>query len=239
MQASASVVLKHRFPKTYRHPTLDSQLTRQRLVGESRVLVRAAKAGIEVPALRCLDLDHGILGMEFIPGETVRQVLGGGVEGAVESEAGVNQQQAAGRDLSEAEQTKLLKSIGAVLARLHAANLIHGDLTTSNMILSPGATTSASVSGKNNDERIVLIDFGLAFSSSTAEDKAVDLFVLERAFLSTHPDGQGRANSILKSLKFETVLDGYKDASTNKAWDAVQRRLDEVRMRGRKRSMVG
>lgn len=229
MQAASTVVLKHRFPKTYRHPVLDQQLTRQRLIGESRVLVRAAKAGIDVPALRCLDLDHGILGLEFIAGETVRQVLGGGVEGAVEPESSPITQS---REMSSAEQTQLLLSIGRVLAKLHAANLIHGDLTTSNMILSPAVPPQTG-------ERIVLIDFGLAFSSSTVEDKAVDLFVLERAFLSTHPDGQGRANSILKSLKFETVLDGYKQASTSKTWDAVKRRLDEVRMRGRKRSMVG
>lgn len=232
LQHSSRVILKHRFPKTYRHPTLDTQLTRQRLVSESRVLLRAAKAGIRVPALRCLDVDHGILGLELIPGETVRQVLGGGVEGALDQDQ-LNQQPT--RRLNESQQRRLLETIGEVLARLHTANLIHGDLTTSNMILSPSQPASDTQDG----DTIVLIDFGLAFSSANVEDKAVDLFVLERAFLSTHPDSQEKSNGILKSLKFETVLQGYRQACHSKAWEAVQRRLDDVRMRGRKRSMVG
>lgn len=216
------MILKHRFPKTYRHPTLDRQLTKQRLVSESRVLVRAAKAGIAVPALRCLDLDNGVLGLELVHGQTVRQTLGGGVEGAIDSQT---QQSYVECQLGEKEESNLLQGIGKVLARLHSANLVHGDLTTSNMILSP------------ESNEIVLIDFGLAYTSANVEDKAVDLFVLERAFLSTHPDKN--STSILRSDKFEVILQGYAEHSTNKAWDGVKRRLDDVRLRGRKRSMVG
>ena len=32
----------------------------------------------------------------------------------------------------------------------------------------------------------VLIDFGLSYNNTLAEDKAVDLYVLERAFTSAH-----------------------------------------------------
>lgn len=74
----APILLKHRFAKRYRHPTLDAQLTRQRLVSEARSLVRCLKAGVRVPALRLVDIRQGCLGMEWIDGWTVREILGGG-----------------------------------------------------------------------------------------------------------------------------------------------------------------
>lgn len=68
------------------------------------------------------------------------------------------------------------------------------------------------------------------------EDRAVDLYVLERAFASTHPVHPGNVPH------FERVLAGYREAfqsSRPGEWARVQRRLEEVRLRGRKRSMVG
>jgi TP53 regulating kinase-like protein len=78
----------------------------------------------------------------------------------------------------------------------------------------------------------VLIDFGLAMQSVQDEDRAVDLYVLERAFGSTHP----RQEDWFK----DEVLDsqeGYKGSF--KGSNVVLKRLEEVRMRGRKRTMVG
>lgn len=75
----------------------------------------------------------------------------------------------------------------------------------------------------------VLVDFGLAYTSSLTEDKAVDLYVLERAFASTHPDSEPL---------FGRVLEGYK-SKMGKEWTVIGRRLEEVRLRGRKRSMIG
>ena len=64
--------------------------------------------------------------------------------------------------------------MGKTINNVHDLGIIHGDLTTSNMII-------------RNDKQIVLIDFGLSYYKDSAEDKAVDLYVLERAFKSTHP----------------------------------------------------
>ncbi|PSR84187.1 hypothetical protein PHLCEN_2v5475 [Hermanssonia centrifuga] len=75
----------------------------------------------------------------------------------------------------------------------------------------------------------VLIDFGLAYVSNLVEDKAVDLYVLERAFSSTHPASEPL---------FASVLQAY-EKEMGKKWKAVGSRLDDVRLRGRKRSMVG
>lgn len=75
---------------------------------------------------------------------------------------------------------------------------------------------------------IYLIDFGLTTSSIQDEDKAVDLYVLERAFAATHPAA---------APLFEEVLRAYE--TSYKGGRAVLRRLEGVRGRGRKRSMLG
>lgn len=93
---------------------------------------------------------------------------------------------------------------------------MHGDLTTSNMML------------RTDDDVLVLIDFGLAYNSTNPEDKAVDLYVMERAFTSAHSEREGL---------FKVVLQAYKDSS--KQHCPVFNRFAEVRMRGRKRTMVG
>ena len=113
----------------------------------------------------------------------------------------------------------LANRLGSILARMHSVDVIHGDLTTSNMLL------------RENDGDIVLIDFGLSYISSLVEDKGVDLYVLERALLSTHPNTEEF---------FKIVLQSYCNGSSNseKAQE-VLKKLDEVRLRGRKRIMVG
>lgn len=72
------ILLKHRFAKAYRHPTLDALLTKQRLSSEARALVRCAKMGVTVPGLRLVDVKQGLLGMDWVQGWSVREVLGGG-----------------------------------------------------------------------------------------------------------------------------------------------------------------
>lgn len=114
----------------------------------------------------------------------------------------------------------LAKLIGQILAKIHDEDVIHGDLTTSNMLLRRGSESS--------DFELVLIDFGLSYISALAEDKGVDLFVLEKAFLSTHPNTE---------LLFQQLLHSYSTSS--KKSSAVIKKLEEVRFRGRKRSMVG
>lgn len=96
--------------------------------------------------------------MEYIQGQTMRQLLGNSVSAYFQHES-------------------LVKELGEMLAKLHALDLVHGDLTTSNVMV-------------RQDGTLVLLDFGLSSVTAMAEDKAVDLYVLERAFLSTHPDSE-------------------------------------------------
>jgi TP53 regulating kinase-like protein len=110
--------------------------------------------------------------------------------------------------------------IGKMLGTLHANNIIHGDLTTSNMLL---------VKDGSEMPTVVLIDFGLSRVDSSVEDKGVDLYVLERALISTHAN--------IDQL-FQTILSAYVKENKTES-QAVLKKLDEVRARGRKRIMVG
>ncbi|KZS87703.1 hypothetical protein SISNIDRAFT_390396, partial [Sistotremastrum niveocremeum HHB9708] len=235
------ILLKYRFPKTYRHHSLNASITKQRIGTEARALVRCRKFGVKVPGVRMVDLENGLLGIEWIDGMSVRQILGGGADDDL-PEGDDDEDGADGEDDTEADDERvdhlekfgisqdiLLSLIGTEIAKMHRADIIHGDLTTSNMMLRTRSPSSTSSSPPSLSAELLLIDFGLSSASSMPEDKAVDLYVLERAFSSTHPDSEPL---------FAKVLDAY-GKETGAKWPAIEKRLDEVRIRGRKRSMVG
>lgn len=112
---------------------------------------------------------------------------------------------------------------GMLVGKMHMNNIIHGDLTTSNMLVKQPV--------HNEHIELTMIDFGLGYMESVAEDKGVDLYVLERALLSTHPRTE---------RFFEILLNSYKsECGGATAAQEVIDKLDEVRLRGRKRTMVG
>lgn len=205
LDPSTSCALKVRPPKPWRHPTLDKRLTRQRILAESRVLVKCKKEGVSVPGVLAVDWEAGWMVGEWIEGGTVKAAIR---ERRVEDEESLK---------------GLMRRIGRAVGRLHAAGVIHGDLTTSNMMLRRTSEGEGSLEGE-----IVLIDFGLATQAVQEEDRAVDLYVLERAFGSTHPREEGF---------FAEVLEGYGEVF--KGAKGTLRRLEDVRMRGRKKSMIG
>uniref|UniRef100_A0A8C4NDN3 non-specific serine/threonine protein kinase n=1 Tax=Eptatretus burgeri TaxID=7764 RepID=A0A8C4NDN3_EPTBU len=222
-------VIKERFPRKYRHSALDSRLSNRRTVQEVRTALRCRRAGIAAPAIYFVDLVSNVIFMEDLAdAETLREHIGSSPFGSRNLEA-------------------LAEIVGRTLAHLHDQDIIHGDLTTSNMLLrrtlgtSRGNGETSERANSNDGEataeedvkdlngaKLVLIDFGLSFSSSLAEDKAVDLYVLERALLSTHPGAEDL---------FGTMLHMYGRSSCHGT--AVLTKLKEVRQRGRKRAMVG
>lgn len=193
----------------------------------------------------------GWLLMEWIDGDVVRQVVDSW-ERWIKSSSALDERGTADTDISVCAETvkesekkicTLLRKIGSAVGLLHKTGIIHGDLTTSNLMLRPPASsvsaeTAPRETDTNNlepgnklpslDGEIVLIDFGLASQSVQDEDRAVDLYVLERAFASSHPRTEGL---------FQEVLEGYGESF--KAAKSVLKRLEEVRLRGRKRSMIG
>ncbi|KAI3438592.1 hypothetical protein D9Q98_001016 [Chlorella vulgaris] len=192
------VIVKQRFSKQYRHPVLDAKLTVSRLKQEVRSMMRARKLGVRTPVPFLVDHDASCIYMERIEGHSVKTLLHE-------------------RSLQESDLEALLVAIGRTVAKLHDGGLVHGDLTTSNMMR------------RQADQDLVLIDFGLSYNSIIPEDKAVDLYVLERAFSSAHAEAG--------AAMFERTLEAYRRAS--KQWSATLNRFAEVRMRGRKRAMIG
>jgi len=212
--------LKYRPPKPYRHPTLDQRLTKHRILSEARILARCQREGVVVPAIYAVDESAGWLMLEWIEGEPVRAKINQWLE--------LNK----GDRLEAAPDLRaLMRDIGTAIGKLHGIGIIHGDLTTSNLMLRPyptGLTNGHSEKGNPLEGEVVIIDFGLASGGLQDEDRAVDLYVLERAFGSTHPRAE--------HLFFET-LDAYRHVFRQAS--VVLKRLEEVRLRGRKRTMVG
>ncbi|VEN56360.1 unnamed protein product [Callosobruchus maculatus] len=193
-------IAKERFKKAYRHEVLDDLLTKERIKAESRAAVRCKMAGIRTPTIYLVDCNRRTIFMEYFAYSITAKEF---IENTPQS----------------TNNTLELFSVelGKLLGRMHEANIIHGDLTSSNVLV------------VNKQDKIVLIDFGLARVESNIEDKAVDLYVLERALLSTH--------SVAEKL-FINILDGYL-ANYKQGGKEVLKKLEEVRARGRKRTMVG
>ena len=142
-------LVKDRVKKGYRLPELDERIRKQRTSMEARMLERARRAGVDTP--RVWGAGDGKITMEWIDGERVKDCLDG---------------------MPESGRMELYRLIGESVAKLHGAGLVHGDLTTSNMILKGG--------------KLYIIDFGLGKSSKKVEDQAVDLHLFYEAVRSTH-----------------------------------------------------
>jgi len=184
------VLVKHRIPKRYRVGELDERLRDSRTVLEARLLSDAKRAGVPTPAIYEVDREETRLVMEFVEGERVKSVL---------------------EEMNSSERRKLCELIGRQIARLHLAGIIHGDLTTSNMI-------------RTRDGRVYFIDFGLGEYSSSVEARGVDLHLLKRTLRSTH-------HRVAKE-SFEAVVAGYEREFGREAKEVI-RRVEEIERRGR------
>ena len=190
-------IIKERPVKQYRIPQLDESLRKFRTKREAKVLQKLALVQFPAPRLLGMAEKTTTLIMEQIPGKKVRDIL--------------SDEKTPANTISF-----LATEIGERVGQLHGQHIIHGDLTTSNMIL------------HEEKKHVFFIDFGLSFFSEKVEDKAVDFFLLERALASTH--------YMLYPQIFEEVLAGYKKAYTDAA--AVLERLDVVRGRGRNKRLL-
>uniref|UniRef100_A0A182XYW0 non-specific serine/threonine protein kinase n=1 Tax=Anopheles stephensi TaxID=30069 RepID=A0A182XYW0_ANOST len=209
-------LIKERFEKKYRHPALDRQLTRQRIKAEQKAFQRCAAAGLQTPALYGVDLEGRKIYMEYLDKSRTAKDFIDELTAAPTTNA-----------TDSPQLKKLAEKIGHVVGVLHRNNLVHGDLTTSNMLLDPVQENDAE--DPVFPYRLVTIDFGLSHFSDNNENKGVDLYVLERAILSAH--------SQLPGL-FGMILEAYRVHNTNNCRETIAK-YEEVRARGRKRTMVG
>ncbi|KAJ8679121.1 hypothetical protein QAD02_014908 [Eretmocerus hayati] len=209
------VLIKERFEKKYRHPDLDSRLTKERIKAEVRAINKAKTAGVGTPAIYLVDFHRRSIFMQYI-------------ENAVTLKTFIDEH-ISGKDGTKAITEHITSSLGKVIAKLHMKNMIHGDLTTSNILLK-NADDLVGGSSKMIGQ-LVVIDFGLARVDSTAEDAAVDLYVLERSLLSAHAE--------LPEL-FGSIYKNYQKFYSNKSqMKEIINKYEDVKARGRKRTMVG
>ena len=180
-------LVKDRISKGYRIKELDDSIRSERTKREASIMTQANRFGINVP--RILSQNTYKIEMEFIEGNRLKELLNS--------------------EISNEEVSELAKKIGEQVGKLHKNSLIHGDLTTSNMIL--------------RENKIYLIDFGLSNSSSRLEDQGTDLAVLKEAFKSTHFRRM--------ELLWQSFKEGY--LSKNDEGDKVLNVLKNIEKRGR------
>lgn len=214
-------VIKHRFSKKYRHQLLDKKLTKERTKRERKMIdkihSKSKELGPYMPRVIWSNEDTIIM-TEITNCETLYDFI----DRESPSSSRVN---------------NVAPLIGRCIAELHNIGIIHGDLTTANLILLPktidpsGENTAPSKRSKldsiDGSLIVIPIDFGLSTGSEHPEEKAVDLYVLERALLSTHFSDSSFFNSIVDAYT------GYLDCDPS-GQQKILERLKEVRMRGRK-----
>ena len=187
--SAGSFIVKKRVEKTYRHPMLDKSLRQFRTRREAKILQTLQTLGFPAPNLQHLNDRETEIHMQYIEGDKVKDIL-------------------------EENHVLYSREIGKRVAELHMRDIIHGDLTTSNMIRC------------KETQKIHFIDFGLSKISDKVEDKAVDLHLLERALESKH-------HKIFKEC-FENVKIAY--AEINPQHQLVFERYEKVRTRGRNKA---
>lgn len=202
------IVKKNRIPKSYRFPALDEQLRKRRTKSEAKILEKL-HGKINVPKL--IRQDKFDLEIEFINGEKLAESL---------------------NSYPEKKQFEILHLLGGQVGKMHDLGIIHGDLTTSNVILmnnekiEPSKHQIINQKGvirrpSNTSEALYLIDFGLSFHSERLEDKAVDLHLIKQALEAKHYQNHEKL--------FKEFLKKYKPKDKT----LVLKQLKEVESRGR------
>ena len=184
IERSGGRIIKRRVSKNYRIPELDTRIRAARTRSEAKLISEARRCGVPTPVIYDVDTAEHTIEMEFIEGPRMKDVL----------------------DLGMSER------IGELVGRLHGCGIIHGDLTTSNLILH---------NNDGDDDRIYFIDFGLGYFEKNVEAQGVDVHVLFQTFVSTHGD-PGLEDAFSR---------GYRRTFSDA--DQVLTRVREIEARGR------
>lgn len=185
-----SYVLKWRQDKPYLLNEIDTHLRRSRIARECKMLTIARSLGVRTPAVYSVDLINHTILMDLIEGKQFKEIAG---------------------DVPKSELVSFSREFGRIIANLHEGNVVHGDPTTSNVII-------------DKSNKLWLIDFGLSEMNATIETKGVDLHLIQRALETTHWD--------LQETMLEATLEGYHEVMGGHA-EPVLSRMQEIRERGR------
>ncbi|MEE8400698.1 MAG: KEOPS complex kinase/ATPase Bud32 [Candidatus Hydrothermarchaeaceae archaeon] len=183
-----NVVIKERVKKAYRELELDRSLRKLRTKREAKLISAARAAGVPTPFIFDVDIVGTSLTIEYINGEKIKNILNA---------------------LPVKKRKDILREIGKSAGKLHKNHIIHGDLTTSNMIL--------------KGDKIFFIDFGLGEINEGVEAKGVDLLVFKKSIRSTHFKYEKEC--------LDAFLEGYYSEYRNH--EEIMKRLHAIERRGR------
>lgn len=191
IEIRGSEIIKKRMKKSYRIKEIDEKIRKLRTRSEAKILEKAGRF-ILVPKVIKTDEKSKEITLENIKGERLSDCLA---------------------KFKTERQKEICEVIGENISKLHHNEIIHGDLTASNMILSEDKKSI----------RVYFIDFGLGFISSKTEDKAVDLHLLKESLEAGF------------SKNWEYLFESVKKGYTQEYKDAhlTLERLDAVEKRGR------
>ncbi|MFX0018160.1 MAG: KEOPS complex kinase/ATPase Bud32 [Promethearchaeota archaeon] len=188
------VIFKHRITKNYRIDQLDKKIRTIRTLNEARALIKVKEYKINTPQVYEIDTENSIIIMKYISGSKLKNLI---------------------KTLSISKKKEIFTKLGRIIAILHINGHIHGDITTSNIILT-------------SSEDIFIIDFGLHDYSDSIEDKSVDLHLLKRVLISSHGDDF--------KLCFNAFLEGYeleyRDRGSN-IYNDIIKNISIIETRGR------
>lgn len=191
MWEGRKAVLKKRLPKDYRLPALDERIRAYRTIHEPQLMHEAKKAGVPTPTIFFVDVKNSAIVMEYIEGKQLKQFL---------------------NEVSGEERRDLCRRVGELVGKLHKYGIVHGDLTTSNMIQSYGG-------------KIFFVDFGLGEKTKELEAMGVDLHLMKRALQSTHYKFAEEC--------FKGMIEGYSSVLDAETVKNVLDKIREIERRGR------
>jgi TP53 regulating kinase and related kinases len=184
-------ILKIRKRKDYRNELLDNGIRTLRTIREAKMISEAKSFGVSTPLVYFVDQKKCEIFLQFVPGKLVR-------------------------DLPKTTLIKTCKEIGRIVGTLHKNGIMHGDLTTSNFILTK--------------ERLVIMDFGLAQKTEKVEDHAIDLRLFKEVLNSAHVDIVGKS--------WESFLRGYEKIVGRTRMERVISQVSVIEKRGRYANVV-
>lgn len=188
---NTSAILKTRKKKQYRNQILDDRIRKSRTIRESTILSEVKEFGIRTPLVYQVNHNDCAILMQHIKGVVVRDLTGNKLVFAC-------------------------KEIGKITGTLHKNGIMHGDLTTSNFILSSG--------------KVYTIDFGLSQRTAKIEDHAVDLRLFKEILNSAHVN-------VMKSL-WSSFLKGYRSAVGHERYGQILNHVSVIEGRGRYAQVV-
>lgn len=184
-------VIKRRAKKKYRNELLDDTIRHDRTFSEADAIHQAKAAGAKVPSIIGMEPETNSILMTRVEGTVLRDRLDG---------------------MNRPDANRLFRSLGSQVGLLHSGGIVHGDLTTSNVVVAKSGPP-------------FIVDFGMARRSVDVEDRGIDLHLLQRSIATSH--------SRNVSMLIRALANGYAETAGVKVRNSTWEKAREIARRGR------